>query len=212
MAEYAIRKPSEACGTCEVPFVSEQELFSTILLEEDEPARRDFCVPCFQGRERDPSREFAYWKTRRTGEGTQRRPIDFNTLRELFFRMAESHAEEYRKLCYLLGLVLLRKRVVKLEEFATEDGRDFLVVTTKGRDEPLRLEAPELVPSEFEELRDKLKALLDVDLEEDLLGATGATGAPADASEGVEGAAPTPPAEAAEAEAASAAEEAPASD
>ncbi|MFG0318789.1 MAG: hypothetical protein ACF8XB_16065 [Planctomycetota bacterium JB042] len=190
MADYAIRKPSEACFACEAPFEKGQEHFSAILLEEEEPARRDFCVACFDGRERDPEREFAFWKTRRTVGGPERRPVDFNTLRELFFRMAESHAGEYRKLCYLLGLVLLRKRVVKLEEFVTEQGRDYLVVTTKSRPEPLRLEAPELVPAEFEELRDKLKALLDVDLEEEAPGTTAAVTAGAAAGEAESGPAP----------------------
>ena len=167
MVDFPIRKPSEACASCEGPFENEQPMFSMIVLGENEPGRRDVCVPCFESRDVDAEREFAFWRTRRSVDGPERRPIDFNVLRDLFFRMVEHHGGEYGKLCYLLGLVLLRKRVVKLEEFISEDGRDYLVVTSKSRPEPLKLEAPELVPSEFDELREKLMALLDVDLDDD---------------------------------------------
>jgi len=196
MAEYSIRKSSEACATCETAFESEQELFSMIVLAEDEPARRDVCIPCFESREADSEREFAFWRTRRTESGPVRRPIDFNVLRDLFFRMVEHHGGEYGKLCYLLGLVLLRKRVVKLEEFVSDDGRDYLVVSSRTRPEPLRLEAPELVPAEFDELREKLMALLDVDLDDDM--PTSADATAASAPDAASPADPTAPADTAD--------------
>lgn len=163
--EYRIRKRAEECSTCGVGFTPGAPLYSVILLEEEEPARRDFCPTCFESAPRDPEREFAHWKTRHAGGEATRRAVDFDTLRELFFRMATNPGEEYRKLCYLLGLVLIRKRTIRLQEFVTERGRDYLVVTTKDRPEPLRLEAPELLPEEFAELREKLRMLLDLDLE-----------------------------------------------
>jgi len=161
---YTIRKRSEGCARCERLFEAGDRLFSIILLEEEEPLRRDLCVACFEARDPDPDREFAYWKTRMSSQGAQRRLVDFNTLRELFFAMAERDSAEYRKICYLLGLVLIRKRVIKLQEFTSEGGLDYLVVTAKQREEPIRLEAPELRPEEFEELRERLKELLDMDL------------------------------------------------
>jgi hypothetical protein len=165
--DYSIRRSSDRCGACAHAFEVHEALYSTVRLESEEPARRDYCVECFQALPRDPSVEFAFWRTRRTADGRARRAIDFNSLRDLFFRMAEQHGDEYRKLCYLLGLVLIRKRFVRLEEFVTEDGRDFLVVSTPHRPEALRLEAPSLMPSEFGELRDKLRALLDIDFEDE---------------------------------------------
>ncbi|MFH0946168.1 MAG: hypothetical protein V2A76_13290 [Planctomycetota bacterium] len=162
--DYTIRKISEGCVRCQAPFEAGNPLYSLILLEEEEPARLDLCVSCFELREADPEREFAFWRTRRAESTQVRRMVDFNLLRELFFRMAERESPEYRKICYLLGLVLIRKRVVKLQEFTSEGGVDYLVVTAKQREHPIRLEAPELRPEEFGELRDHLVGLLDMDL------------------------------------------------
>ena len=182
--DYTIRKLSEDCARCEHPFRAGDRLFSLILLEEERPSREDLCLACFEARDADPEQEFAFWKTRKSGDGPVRRMVDFNTLRELFFRMAERDSAEYRKICYLLGLVLIRKRVIKLKEFTSEGGVDFLVVTAKQREEPIRLEAPELRSEEFEELRDRLRTLLDMDLgPEDGLSGVGEPEAEAEAGE-----------------------------
>lgn len=162
--DYTIRKISEGCVRCEAAFAPGNQLYSLILLEEEEPVRQDLCVSCFEAREVNPDHEFAFWKTRRAESTQVRRMVDFNVLRELFFRMAERESPEYRKICYLLGLVLIRKRVVKLQEFTSENGIDYLVVTAKQRELPIRLEAPELRPEEFAELREHLVGLLDMDL------------------------------------------------
>lgn len=163
---YSIHKKSEGCDRCEKPFEESQRLFSVIHLADEEPQRCDYCADCFAGRDPDPEREFAYWKTTMSAEDAPRRVVDFATLRELFFRMAGQESGRYIKLNYLLALVLIRKRHLKLVEFTSENGVDYLVVTAQQREEPLRLEAPELLSSEFEELREKLRLLLDLDLEE----------------------------------------------
>lgn len=164
--EYRIKKPLGACAICGVEFALGDALYSSILLEAAEPARRDFCVQCFQKVERAPDEEFAYWKTRRTVGEAKKRVIDFPTLRSLFFRMAEHSSPEYRKLTYLLGLLLLRKKFLQLHEFTSENGVDFVIVSTKERPEPLKIEAPSLAAAEFGELRERLRLLLDVDIEE----------------------------------------------
>ena len=169
--EYKIRKSSYRCSQCEREMDVGESYCSVLLLEEQEPVRTDYCESCFSEREVDADDDDqAYWRTRRA-EGTEkRRAIDFVTLRELFFRMAEHQGEEYRQICYLVALVLIRKRLLKLSEFVTVDGVDYLVVTTRLRKEPLRLEAPELHPAQFAELREKLTQLLDIDFAEGDLG------------------------------------------
>jgi hypothetical protein len=165
--EYKIRKTTGHCAKCEREIALGSEFFSLILLEQIEPARADYCVPCFEGSERDPAIEFAYWRTRRSGSGVAKRVIDFPTLRELFFKMTEQPGEEYRKLAYLLGLLLMRKKFLQLREFTSEGGRDYVVVASKDRPEPLKIEAPPLRAVEFAELRDRLRLLLDVEIEAD---------------------------------------------
>lgn len=193
--EYRIRKTGELCVACQKSFGPGDELYSMVLLESEQPERRDLCPACFDAREQRPEQEFAYWRTRRTGEAKQRRAVDFNTLREFFFRMSGQEGSEYRKLTYLLGLILIRKRFIRLDGMVSEDGRDFMVVTSKVRPEPLRIEAPELATSEFGELTDRLKILLDMDFEPELESGT-APAVSAAGAHGEQGAASEPPREA----------------
>lgn len=167
MVEYRIRKSTFRCARCEREFELDEAYVSRVDIEEDELSRSDFCDGCFEAPTAEEAPRVAFWRSRRTVAPERKRSIDFPTLRELFFKMAESGAEDHRKVCYLLALVLIRKRFVKLREFVTEDGRDYLVVTTKQRPEPLRLEAPELHPNEFGELKHQLTYLLDVDFDDE---------------------------------------------
>jgi len=166
--DYKIGKSGESCATCENAFVADQHVFSMILFTEDSPARSDFCSACFNGVDKDDDSVFAFWRTRRLEAGRARRQVDFATLRELFFRMLGREGDEYKKLTYLLALLLLRKRFVNLREFTSEDGTDYLIVMAKQRPDPIKLEAPELLPQDFEELRDRLRGLLDFDMEGEL--------------------------------------------
>lgn len=168
--EYKIRKSSYHCATCEREIKVAEPYCSVLRFEESEPLRTDYCEVCFERDQLEQvesaGADLAYWRARRGDGGETKKSIDFVTLRELLFRMLEHSSEEYRKICYLVGLVLIRKRLLKLDEFITEEGVDYLVVSTKLRPEPLRLHAPELQPSEFADLRDKLKQLLDIEFDE----------------------------------------------
>ncbi len=165
--EYKIRKTAGTCGGCSQEIPLDTEMVSTILLESIEPSRRDFCIACFERLDRKPEDEFAYWRTKRTGTKQVRRVIDFPTLRALFYRMAQQAGEEYRKIGYLVALLLLRKKYLRLHEFVTEGGKDYVVVSSKEKPDALKIEAPSLRAEEFAEIREKLSCLLDVDIEAD---------------------------------------------
>ncbi len=171
--EYRIKKSADVCATCTREFAVGDALVSTLSLAQDEPERKDVCIECFA--RADASRaaspevavDFAHWRTKKTEIGRARRKIDFAALRELFVRMLACPGPEYEKLCYLLGLVLLRKRALKLHEFVTDGGQDFLVVSvmpTTPESRRFRVIAPTLAQSDIAELRERLNSLLDVDV------------------------------------------------
>lgn len=163
--EYKIRKSSYRCARCEREFELGEGYRSVLRLGAEEPERLDYCEPCFE----EPGDEdaVAHWRARRTEPPSRKKAVDFAMLRELFFKMVEHHGEEYAKVAYLLGLVLIRKRRLKLIEFATDDGVDYLVVTGPDRKEPIRVLAPELNRDEYGALRDKLTCLLDIEFDEE---------------------------------------------
>jgi hypothetical protein len=166
--DYKFGRSGESCSACGKTFEVQQPLHSMIVLAEERPARSDWCEACFVNANKDAPEVFAHWRTRKLQEGRARRQVDFATLRELFFRMAGKSGAEYTKLAYMLALLLLRKRFLKLQEFASENGVDYLVITAKQRVEPMRIEAPELQPDDFAALRDRLRVLLDFDMPDEI--------------------------------------------
>lgn len=182
MEEFRLRRKSDWCAACQRTFEVGEPIYSCVVLEEDAPARVDRCSGCWEAR--DLSEEaYASWRTRHRAGDERPRPIDFRALSELFLRMAERKKPEYRKLTYLLALLLLRKRVLRLVTFVTERSSDWLVVERRPTGERLRVEAPELGQSEIAELRARLRRLLDLDLsaEEEGVGTGGQEAlAPAD--------------------------------
>lgn len=164
--EYRLKRSGESCGGCSAEFSVGQSMFSVLELGAEQPTRADYCDTCFE-RLRGEGREiYAFWKTKKTSEGRSRRVVDYPSLRELFFRMATIEAAEYRKLAYLMALILVRKRFLVIKEFVTQGGVDFLIITAKDRPDALRIEAPELRGPEIADLTGRLRLLLDMDLEE----------------------------------------------
>lgn len=164
--EYRLKRSGEACGGCAAEFDVGQSMFSVLELAAEQPLRADYCEACFEKLRGEGREIYAFWKTRKTSEGRSRRVVDYPSLRELFFRMAQIEAVEYRKLAYLMALILVRKRFLVIKEFVTQGGVDYLVITAKDRPDALRIEAPELRGPEIAELTGRLRMLLDMDLEE----------------------------------------------
>ncbi len=170
--DYRFKKSADVCSTCAREFNVGEIIVSTLSLAQDEPERKDACADCFAHASSadtaaTPESEFAHWRTKKTEVGRTRRKIDFPALRELFLRMLACPGAEYEKLCYLLGLVLLRKRALKLHEFVTDGGQDYLVVSVMPAAPDarrFRVVAPSLAPADVAELRARLNSLLDVDV------------------------------------------------
>jgi hypothetical protein len=164
--EYRLKRSGEACGGCSAEFPVGQSMFSVLELAAEQPLRADYCDACFDKLRGEGRDIYAFWKTKKTSEGRSRRVVDYPSLRELFFRMAQIDAVEYRKLAYLMALILVRKRFLAIKEFVTQGGVDYLIITAKDRPDALRIEAPELRAPEIADLTGRLRLLLDMDLEE----------------------------------------------
>jgi len=134
---------------------------------DDELVREDFHPECWE----EPSDAIYWWATRREVKGKNTLALDFELIERLFFQLEERKEDKIRELRYLLCLMLMRKRRLKLLKVQRgKDGEAMLVRRPRHKEE-WRVFVYDFEPERLDALRGELATLLDGDFEEDGEGA-----------------------------------------
>lgn len=165
--EYKIGTSSRSCQACGHEFGVGDEYFSAVVEtdEEDRLARQDFCPACWQG---GAGAFFSFWKTRiPEPEAPDRRGpalVDLGRLMQLFEHLAESPDEQAQRFRYVLALVLMRKRRLRLADSRRLRGGRGEVLTLRepGTDRRHVVEAPGITDDEIRSVADRLREILDM--------------------------------------------------
>jgi hypothetical protein len=162
--EYKIESSARRCATCERPFGVGEEYYSAVVETEEEArlARRDFCPACWQP---DTQTFFSFWKTSVPAPEPTRGPrlIDFTRLLGLFERLGESEDGENLRFRYVLALVLMRKRRLRLVSLRRLGGRaEVLTLREVGGDRQHTVRNPGLSDEEIQGAADRLREILDM--------------------------------------------------
>jgi len=157
MAEWKIARRRDRCGGCESVLAEGERHVSLLSLRGEELSREDLCLACWEGR--GAGGEIFFWFTRRRSDRRGLR-LDLPTLEQLFLRLDGREGERLLELRYLLCLILMRKKRLKLTR-VVRDPRETLLVRRPRRDEGLRVPVCEFSPERMEELRRELLEVFD---------------------------------------------------
>ena len=138
--------------------------FSTLTLEGAEMRRRDYCAAAWQG---PPEEVVAWWQSRApSANAAQAQLAPRDVLLNLFSSLEEQpHEIEFR---YVLGLLLLRKRILRLRE--TLDGvddRETLLLDCPTSNEQYELVVATPAASRVEQIEQRIVKLLYSDVAEE---------------------------------------------
>lgn len=172
--DYHIARPTGQCaatGTLLEPGVS---CIATLCEREDDEGfdRFDFSEEAWDRGER-PDRLFSYWRTVVPHPEEKKNPlVDDEVLLDLFTRLSEDERAQRQAFRFVLGLILMRKRLLKFEGRAiepTDDGgeHEYWLMRAKGADpeaEPMRVANPHLTDDDVRELTDQLSEILQSEL------------------------------------------------
>jgi len=112
MNEWRIHRREARCTACERAFEEGESFYSLLFLEGDRLRREDRCANCF---ETPPATTDAlFWRTRHRADGRGRFAVDFEAIEELFLALEGRRDGRLQELRYLLALLLLRKKRLKL--------------------------------------------------------------------------------------------------
>jgi len=168
MAAWSIEKRVPSCGACEHEFADGEALWSMLAVGEEGLARRDRCAVCRTDDELDEA--LFWWRTHHReakGKGLQ---LDLEAIEALFVALGEHEkaqdeaGERLRQLRYLMCLILLRKRRVKVVKVAREwQGREaeFFLCKRPRRDEQLAVEVFDFDAETMDALREDLQRIFE---------------------------------------------------
>lgn len=105
--------------------LAEGESYYAVLLETAAGLeRRDYSIEAWSGA---PEGTFCHWRGRMPTKQKRSGPIslDPELLTQLFLRLEESGVEAMQQLRFVIGLLLMRKRLVRMEQTTQQEGREF---------------------------------------------------------------------------------------
>jgi len=166
--DWKIQGRTPGCARCERPFEDGEAHFSLLLVGEESFGREDRCVACFEAGEA-PAEDAVFWRTRRRVQAKRGLAVDFESVEHLFLALEGRTEPRLAELRYLLSLLLMRKKRVKLVRVRRDADGEWMIVRRPRRDESLRVKVFELTAERAGELRAELERIFEGAGAEDLV-------------------------------------------
>ena len=162
MSEWKLKKPRGACAVSGKRFEPGDEYYSAIVEEGGELLRLEVAAELFDDSWREKA--FSYWKMRvpePEEDGADRRKlVDVAVLAAFFNRLVEKPEPQHAGVLYLVALLLVRKKLLKLVDIEFSGDDEFLVLADRQRNR-FRVLDPGLTPETSAPLKEKLAALFE---------------------------------------------------
>ncbi len=153
------------CASCEVPLEPGATAISALFesaSRDDEPfARHDFCAACFDGAV-DVGSPFSWWRYEVARPDEKKAAFDLDIAREFLLRLLQEAAPDRASLRYLLALLLMRKRIVRVTEQFVDERGEVMSVRLPPDEAIHELVCPAIDEAEAAALRDQIGRLFDL--------------------------------------------------
>ena len=159
---YDVSRPHGKCALCDKPISPDHKYMAAL---RETPAgfeRLDVCLDCWGGFGRE--NVVGFWRTTMPhAEQKKKLFVDDEVLCELFERLASATDAGKLNFRFVLGLILMRKRMLVYEssrkEGQAEQEREIWVVRFRGREEKLDLLNPSLTEDQMQDVSRQLSEI-----------------------------------------------------
>ena len=159
MADWKLGRRRGGCADCEREFLEKEPHHTMLALEDLEILRVDLCRECFAKREIDDSE--VWWRTRHTVAEKKGVQLDLESIHALFTALDAREEQGWRELRYLLCLILMRKRRLKVIGVRRIDGAEVFVVRKPRTENEEIVYVFDFTPERTAELRETLHAIFE---------------------------------------------------
>jgi hypothetical protein len=160
---YEVARPLGKCALCSKPIDPSSKYVAALGETPTGFVRTDCCLECWPKHERKDI--VAFWQTiMPRPEQKKKIFVDDAVLCELFERLGTVTEAPKLSFRFVLGLILMRKRLVLYESTRIDGDREIWVVRMKGRDDMLDLLNPKLDENQIREVSQQLGEILHQEL------------------------------------------------
>jgi hypothetical protein len=160
---YEVGRPLGKCTLCAKDIEPETKFMAALLETPTGFQRLDLCPACWPNYQRKDV--LAFWQTvMPPGEQKKKLFVDDNVLCELFERLSEATEPAKVNFRFVLGLILMRKRLLVYESTRMDGQREIWTVRMKGRQDMLDLFNPRLDEQQVKDVSLQLSEILQQEL------------------------------------------------
>ena len=161
---YEVARPHGQCARCDATIEPDQKLMAALRETPEGFERIDVCLNCWE--EFDRANVLAFWKTTMPRpEAKKKLFVDDEVLCDLFERLGTAEEPSKLNFRFVLGLILMRKRLLSYESSRTDDaGRELWKMRFRGRQDTLEMLNPHLTEEQVQDVSRQLGDILNEEL------------------------------------------------
>jgi hypothetical protein len=157
VTDFDIQKCSRRCIVTGRQFAPGEEFYSVLISEKGEIIRQDFSLEAWKG---EPENALGSWRSRIPDESTPKVTMAPHDLILQYFEELLNQGTN-PELCYVLTLLMIRRKIARLEETLHEaNGEEVLIVYCPKREQEYRVPVIEMSAPRVQAIQDEISQLL----------------------------------------------------
>jgi hypothetical protein len=160
---YEVSRPQGKCAVCGEAIQPDDKFMACLRETPLGFERLDCMTGCWE--KLDRQQIIAFWKTTMPrAEAKKKIFVDDQVLCDLFERLANAAEPSKLHFRFVLGLILMRKRMLVYETTRKEDDREIWSMRFRGREDRLDLLNPQLTEEQVQDVSRQLDEILNEEL------------------------------------------------
>ncbi len=165
MNEWNFQSRSHACQACQKPFADKESYHTLLLDEKQEYSRLDICHACWEGQYREGASDrkgfISHWQgVYHVPPAAPPDPIQRESAETLLHKLIETDDPKHGPVCYILAVMLERKRLLKVKEQIQRDGHRVFIYEQPRTGDVFTITDPNLQLDQLEEVQRATAELL----------------------------------------------------
>jgi len=170
--KWNLERPGDVCQGCGRTIGAGEEMMSALVFTGVEFERRNWCLACWENVRKEDL--YSHWSTKVPEEEEKPKPraVNLHVVETLFKQLLEEDDPAKEAMTFLLGIILVQKRVLKYREVRSEGEDRYMILGKPKSGKTFRVKDPGLDATELDRMGQDLKRVLEG--EEDAFGPAGA--------------------------------------
>ncbi len=160
MLDFEVQKCTRKCAKTDRELKAGETFFSMLVAEGGDVIRQDFCEEAWEG---PTSESIGWWKSQMPSPSTQKMHWAPQDVMLHFFEQLDDQSDK-ADLRYVLALLMIRRRILKLEDGESEDDRrEWMSVYCSRNENHYKVAVVVPTPERIEAIQQELAHLLYAD-------------------------------------------------